>query len=90
MLEYGGIAVIDELEADLHPHMLAPVLNLFLNRSTNPHNAQILFTCHAAEVLNLLKKSQVYLVEKDEDYSSTAWRFELCELDLLLNLLEGN
>lgn len=76
VLEYGGVAVIDELEADLHPHMLAPVLNLFLNQSTNPHNAQILFTCHAAEVLNLLHKCQVYLVEKDENYSSIAWRLD--------------
>ncbi len=76
VLEYGGVAVIDELEADLHPHMLPHVLNLFLNQSTNPHNAQILFTCHAAEVLNLLHKCQVYLVEKDETYSSIAWRLD--------------
>ena len=76
VLEYGGMAVIDELEADLHPHMLEPILELFFNTHTNPHNAQLIFTCHAAEVLNLLHKSQIVLVEKDENHSSQAWRLD--------------
>ena len=64
VLETGGLAVIDEFENDLHPHMLEPILDLFANPRTNPHKAQLLFTCHALEVLNLLHKSQVILVEK--------------------------
>lgn len=75
-LKYGGLAVIDELEADLHPHMLEPILNLFFNKQTNPYNAQIIFTCHAAEVLNLLHKSQVMLVEKDYEHNSNSWRLD--------------
>lgn len=75
VLKLGGIAVIDEMESDLHPHMLEPILNLFIDERTNPHNAQIIFTCHAAEVLNLLHKSQVTLVEK-EDHCSEAWRLD--------------
>ena len=75
-LTSGGLVVIDEFENDLHPHMLEPILNLFASPRTNPHHAQILFTCHAAEVLNLLHKSQVMLVEKDADGESTAWRLD--------------
>jgi len=75
-LAAGGVAVIDELEADLHPHMLSPIMDLFLSSSTNPHDAQIVFTCHAAEILNLLQKSQVMLVEKDEQGCSEAWRLD--------------
>lgn len=75
-LEFGGIAVIDEMESDLHPHMLAPILDLFMSPETNPHKAQILFTCHAPEVLNLLHKSQVVLVQKDENCDSIAWRLD--------------
>lgn len=78
-LEHGGIAVIDEFESDLHPHMLEPLLGLFANPDTNPHNAQLLFTCHAAEVLNILHKSQVMLVEKDEDCESRAIRMDKVE-----------
>ncbi|ABB24745.1 MAG: abortive infection protein [Pelodictyon luteolum] len=75
-LQYGGLAVIDELEADLHPHMLAPLLDLFFSPATNPHHAQILFTSHSIEVLSLLHKAQVVLVEKDDEGVSDAWRLD--------------
>jgi hypothetical protein len=75
-LEIGGIAVIDEFENDLHPHMLEPILDLFANPATNPYNAQLLFSCHAMEVLNLVHKSQVMLVEKNEDCESSAVRMD--------------
>ena len=76
VLELGGLAIIDEFENDLHPHMLEPILDLFANPATNPHNAQMLFTCHAVEMLNLLPKSQVMLVEKDSECESSAWRLD--------------
>ena len=76
VLSTGGLAVIDELEADLHPHMLVQLLDLFFSPDTNPHNAQIIFTCQSIEVLSLLHKSQVVLVEKDEQCQSHAWRLD--------------
>ena len=76
VLTFGGVAVIDELEADLHPHILVPILDLFYSPATNPHNAQIIFTCHSIEVLSLLHKAQVVLVEKDENCQSNAWRLD--------------
>ena len=75
-LEIGGLAVIDEFENDLHPHMLEPILELFADPATNPHNAQLIFTCHAVEVLNLIHKSQVMLVQKNPDCESTACRLD--------------
>ena len=79
VLYYGGIAVIDELETDLHPHMLEPILSLFADPKANPHQAQLLFTCHVAEVLNLIHKSQVMLVEKNVDCESEAIRLDKVE-----------
>jgi uncharacterized protein len=76
VLSDGGLAVIDEFESDLHPHMLEPILELFANPQTNPHRAQLLFTCHAVEVLNVLHKSQVMLVEKNDQSESRAWRMD--------------
>ncbi len=75
-LSVGGLAVIDEFESDMHPHMLEPILDLFANPKTYPHNAQLLFTCHAMEVLNLLHKSQIMLVEKNEHCESSSWRMD--------------
>jgi predicted ATPase len=78
-LSVGGLAIIDEFENDLHPHMLEPLLDLFANPVTNPQRAQLLFTCHAMEVLNLLHKSQIMLVEKNEHGESIAWRMDSVE-----------
>jgi hypothetical protein len=79
VLASGGLAVIDEFENDLHSHMLEPILDLFANPTTNPKKAQLLFTCHAAEVLNLLNKAQIVLVEKDSYCESTAYRLDSVE-----------
>lgn len=78
-LERGGLAVIDEFENDLHPHMLEPILDLFANPATNPNRAQLVFTCHAVEVLNLIHKSQVMLVQKDGECESSAIRMDAVE-----------
>ncbi|WP_390483693.1 ATP/GTP-binding protein [Pseudomonas guariconensis] len=73
VLDEGGVVVYDELEADLHPHMLDSILELFFNPKTNPHNAQIIFTTHSVEILNELQKCQILLVEK-RDGVSDAWK----------------
>lgn len=79
VLASGGLAVIDEFENDLHPHMLEPILDLFASPVSNPKRAQLLFTCHAIEILNVLHKSQVMLVEKDQNNESSAWRLDSME-----------
>lgn len=76
VLENGSVAVIDELEQDFHPHLLEYVLNLFINPSSNPHNAQIIFTSHSPMIMNLLNKSNIMLIEKDEDCQSHAWKLD--------------
>jgi len=75
VLERGGVAIIDEIDNDLHPHMLSAILELFKFGHTNPLNAQIIFTCHTPEMLNQLKKHQLYLIEK-EDLFSELWRLD--------------
>ncbi|PBP76157.1 hypothetical protein CCL15_02045 [Pseudomonas syringae] len=77
VLKEGGVMIYDELESDLHPHMLDSVLDLFFNPKTNPNNAQIIFTTHSVEILNDLQKCQILLVEKNDGISE-AWR--LCDM----------
>lgn len=72
-LQHGGVAVIDELDNDLHPHLVPILLDWFRFEHTNPKQAQLIFTCHTPEVLNLLQKHQIYLVEK-AGQCSEAWR----------------
>ncbi len=75
VLAIGGTAVIDELDSDLHPHLIPAIIDLFKFSDTNPHNAQLIFSCHSAEVLNELQKHQVYLTEK-LSLKSEAWRLD--------------
>jgi len=69
------VAIIDEIDNDLHPHLLPHLIDLFKFEHTNPHQAQLIFSCHTPEVLNILKKHQIYLVQK-ENQESEAWRLD--------------
>ena len=74
-LHYGGVAVIDELDSDLHPYMIRELMDMFANEGVNKHGSQLIFSCHTAEVLKFLNKHNVYLVEK-KDGVSDAWRLD--------------
>jgi AAA15 family ATPase/GTPase len=74
VLTDGGIAVIDEMESDMHPHLIPHLLDLFADPDMNPKRAQLLFTCHHMEILNRLAKEQIVLVQKDANCVSHAKR----------------
>lgn len=76
VIAQGGIAVIDELEIDLHPHALPKIIELFSNPTINPKNSQLLFTSHSLEILNHLEKEQISLVEKQKDCKSELYRLD--------------
>lgn len=74
-LHYGGVAVIDELDSDLHPYMIRELIDMFANDGINKLSSQLIFSCHTAEVLKSLHKHNVYLVEKTNS-TSEAWRLD--------------
>lgn len=78
ILERGGLALMDEFEADLHPHMVEPLVRLFHDIDTNPHGAQLVFTCHSPEMLRSLHRAQVTFVEKHQ-CKSEAYRGDAIE-----------
>ena len=69
----GGVAIIDEIDAYLHSHMLKTILDLFYDDDTNPHGAQLIFTGHADYIMTFLEKEQIILVEKDEECVTDAY-----------------
>lgn len=75
ILTYGGVAIIDELDNDLHPRLLLETISLFKNEETNPHHAQLIFSTHTPEVLKNLKKHHCFIVEK-ENSESDVWRID--------------
>ena len=78
VLMNGGIAVIDEMESDLHPHLIPMLLDLFVDPDTNPKRAQLVFTCHHVEALNRLAKEQIVFVDKNELNESEVFRLSEC------------
>lgn len=65
-LQSGGVAILDELDNDIHPLVLPEIVRLFQDRETNPHNAQLVMSCHNATLLEHLTKEEVFFTEKDD------------------------
>ena len=78
-LESGGIFVADEIDAHLHPLLTEQIVALFNSEKSNPKNAQLVFTTHNTNLLDLdiLRRDQIWFTEKDEQTSVS----ELFSLD---------
>lgn len=64
-LTNGGVAVIDELDASLHPLLLPEIARWFYDPQRNPKNAQLWLTCQNASFLEELAKEEILFCEKD-------------------------
>jgi hypothetical protein len=64
VLDTGGVAVIDELDADVHPLLIPELFRWFYDNRRNPKGAQLLFTAHNPAILDELEKEQVFFTEK--------------------------
>ncbi len=72
----GGVMVLDEFDALLHPELTKGVLILFNDPEINKNGAQLIFTTHNPIFLNnkIFRRDQIFFVEKDEtDYSSSLY-----------------
>lgn len=69
VLQSGGVLVIDELNAKLHPLLVRVFIQTFLNIELNPNNAQLIFTTHDAWQLNanLLRRDEIWFTEKQDN-----------------------
>ena len=67
-LANGGVLIIDEIEAKLHPIMTLNTIDVFLNPKSNPNHAQLIFATHDTNLLSYskLRRDQIYFAEKNE------------------------
>jgi AAA15 family ATPase/GTPase len=67
-LANGGILIIDEIEAAMHPIMTLNTIDLFLNEQSNPNNAQLIFATHDTNLLSYskLRRDQICFAEKNK------------------------
>jgi hypothetical protein len=73
VLETGSVALIDELDTDLHPMLIPELFRWFCDPERNRSGAQLLFTAHNPALLDEMEKEQVFLVEKGSGKPSAVY-----------------
>ena len=96
----GGVMVLDEFDAAIHPELIKGFIVLFNDPYVNAKGAQLIFTSHNPIYLNnkIFRRDQIKFVEKDKDtYESIIYsldKFGSTEVrndeNYLLNYFKGN
>ncbi|MDO5416975.1 MAG: ATP-binding protein [Lachnospiraceae bacterium] len=68
-IQTGGILVVDEFDASIHPMALMSIINVFHNDDINIHHAQLIFNTHNPIFLNsnLFRRDEIKFVERDDN-----------------------
>lgn len=72
-LNKGQIIVVDELDTKLHHLLNVFLINLFHNPTQNKSNAQLIFTTHNTNLLDLdlFRRDQIWFTEKNPSAGNT-------------------
>jgi AAA15 family ATPase/GTPase len=67
VLKNGGVLVVDELDASLHPLMTLTISKLFNSSEYNKTDAQLVFATHDTNLFEYghYRRDQIYFIEKD-------------------------
>ena len=69
ILRTGGYLIVDEIETSLNRSLVGVIISLFSSPVTNPHGAQLVFSTHYPELLDLLhRKDNTYILLRDKNY----------------------
>lgn len=73
VLEKGGVLLVDEIERELHPMIVNFIIAKFQSKNSNPNGAQIIFTTHNTELMNMefMRKDQIYFADKNREDGSS-------------------
>ena len=73
ILDQGSLLVADEMDAHLHPLLTKHLVSLFNSTELNPNGAQLIFTSHNTNLLDLdvFRRDQIWFTEKDEKFAAT-------------------
>ncbi|PTX60159.1 hypothetical protein C8N46_107165 [Kordia periserrulae] len=68
-LIHGKTLIIDEFDAQLHPHLSKAIVEFFNSAENNPNGAQLIFASHNPSLINskrrLFRRDQIIITEKD-------------------------
>ncbi|MDQ6961128.1 MAG: ATP-binding protein [Mariprofundaceae bacterium] len=84
ILKWGGVLALDEFEKDLHPDVLPKIIELFESEDTNPNNAQLIFSTHDSQTMDIMGKYRTFIVNKEKS-ESFGYRLDEIGGELLRN-----
>ena len=64
-LDNAGLAVFDDIDADLHVDIVNELVGWFRSQQRNPRDAQLLVASHNVGLLDDMEKEELFIVEKD-------------------------
>lgn len=74
-LHRGSLLIIDDLDVHLHPLAVRLFISCFSDPVSNPHHAQLVFTCHQSWLLasGALRRDEIWFVQKMENCESALY-----------------
>lgn len=70
-LRDGGVLSVDEIDRSLHPALVREVIRMFADEGINKKHAQLLFTAHTPQLMDELRRDQVWFTTKWDDGATT-------------------
>jgi hypothetical protein len=77
-LKHNNILILDEIEAGFHPEALNKLISYFIDEARDK-KTQLVFSSHSLSFINKLDMHQLFLVEKDSNSESCAYRLNQVE-----------
>ncbi len=74
--EKGGVAVIDDMDAFIHPDVYEMLVEQFMSPSVNKNGTQLVLASHNYTTLNFLDKQQIILTELNTEGATESWRLD--------------
>lgn len=65
-LARGSLLVVDEIDTSLHPNLARAFISLFVNKESNAHGAQLIFSTHDVSLLSsgILHPDEIWMTDK--------------------------
>lgn len=70
-LRDGCVLSVDEIDRSLHPALVREIIRMFADEELNTKHAQLLFTAHTPQLMDELRRDQVWLTTKWGDGATT-------------------
>lgn len=84
VLKTGGVLLLDEFDVNLHPDILPHLVKLFEDEEINKQNAQLIFSTHNTDIIDVMGKYKTYLFNK-ENSESYCYRLDEINSNIIRN-----